>query len=84
MLFFGGCSTTTPPQQGQPGAQGQAGQTGQAGQPGDAGQTGQAGQPGEAGQTGQPGKAGQLLRRALVINPYDGESLSIVERLERR
>jgi tetratricopeptide (TPR) repeat protein len=33
---------------------------------------------------GQPGRAGQLLRRALAINPYDGESLSIVERLERR
>ena len=50
-LFLGGCSTTTPPQQGQPGAQGQ---TGQSGQPGD---QGQAGQPGQTGQTGQQGKA---------------------------
>jgi len=33
---------------------------------------------------GQPGRAGQLLHRALAINPYDGESLSIVERLEKR
>ena len=59
VLLSGGCSSSTPPQQAQPGAQGQPGQTGQAGQPGEAGQTGQAGQTGEAGQTGQPGEAGE-------------------------
>jgi hypothetical protein len=32
MLLFGGCSTTTTPEQGQPGAQGAAGQPGQPGQ----------------------------------------------------
>ena len=58
-LFLGGCSTTTPPQQGQPGAQGQTGQSGQPGDQGQAGQPGQTGQTGQPGDQGQPGQTGQ-------------------------
>jgi len=38
MLLFGGCSTTTTPEQGQPGAQGAAGQPGSSGQTEEPGQ----------------------------------------------